>query len=145
MVEEFPARYDVAAARQHRWARGDWQLLPWLLGRVKGSRPARGRQPRAGDRLLEDVRQSAAHPVGAGRDRGAAGGMDAAAAGRARLDGLRPADRRAADAPAGDRGAAAAACRHHAAQPFLAPSARMSVDAARRPPCSWSFSPTRPG
>jgi len=33
VVEEFPARYDVAAARQHRWARGDWQLLPWLLGR----------------------------------------------------------------------------------------------------------------
>ncbi len=37
VVEEFPARYDVAAARQHRWARGDWQLLPWLLGRVKVS------------------------------------------------------------------------------------------------------------
>ena len=33
LVEEFPARYDVAAARQHRWARGDWQLLPWILGR----------------------------------------------------------------------------------------------------------------
>ena len=26
VVEEFPARYDVAAPRQHRWARGDWQL-----------------------------------------------------------------------------------------------------------------------
>ena len=37
VVEEFPARYDATAARQHRWARGDWQLLPWLLGRVKGS------------------------------------------------------------------------------------------------------------
>src|SRR3989442_5595906 len=22
----------VAAARQHRWARGDWQLLPWIVG-----------------------------------------------------------------------------------------------------------------
>jgi cyclic beta-1,2-glucan synthetase len=41
VVEEFPGRYDVAAARQHRWARGDWQLLPWLLGRchaVRGDR-----------------------------------------------------------------------------------------------------------
>jgi len=38
VVEEFPARYDVAAARQHRWARGDWQLLPWMLGLVKGTR-----------------------------------------------------------------------------------------------------------
>ena len=33
VVEEFPARYDVAAQRHHRWPRGDWQLLPWLLSR----------------------------------------------------------------------------------------------------------------
>jgi len=33
VVEEFPARYDVDALRHHRWARGDWQLLPWILGR----------------------------------------------------------------------------------------------------------------
>jgi len=33
VVEEFPERYDVAAAREHRWARGDWQLIPWILGR----------------------------------------------------------------------------------------------------------------
>ena len=40
VVEEFPARYDVAAARQHRWARGDWQLLPWMLGLRRGGRAA---------------------------------------------------------------------------------------------------------
>ncbi len=33
LFEAFPAHYESAAARQHRWARGDWQLLPWLLGR----------------------------------------------------------------------------------------------------------------
>src|SRR6266550_2322944 len=32
VVEEFPSRYDVSAARQHRWVRGDWQLLPWIIG-----------------------------------------------------------------------------------------------------------------
>lgn len=32
VVEEFPSRYDVASKRQHRWTRGDWQLLPWVLG-----------------------------------------------------------------------------------------------------------------
>jgi cyclic beta-1,2-glucan synthetase len=32
VVEEFPSRYDVAACRHHRWTRGDWQLLPWILG-----------------------------------------------------------------------------------------------------------------
>ncbi len=33
LFEEFPASYEVVTARQDRWARGDWQLLPWLLGR----------------------------------------------------------------------------------------------------------------
>jgi cyclic beta-1,2-glucan synthetase len=31
LVEDFPARYDVAARRAHRWTRGDWQLLPWIM------------------------------------------------------------------------------------------------------------------
>lgn len=35
VVEDFPSRYDVAAARQHRWVRGDWQLLPWLLRHIR--------------------------------------------------------------------------------------------------------------
>ncbi len=30
LFESAPANYLVAAARQHRWARGDWQLLPWI-------------------------------------------------------------------------------------------------------------------
>jgi len=33
VVEDFPTRYDVSAMRHHRWARGDWQLLPWIFGR----------------------------------------------------------------------------------------------------------------
>ena len=33
LFEEFPMHYEAAAARQHRWARGDWQLLPWIFGR----------------------------------------------------------------------------------------------------------------
>ena len=35
LFDEFPSDYLVAAARQHRWARGDWQLLPWILGRAR--------------------------------------------------------------------------------------------------------------
>ncbi len=30
LFEEFPGHAEVGAARHHRWARGDWQLLPWL-------------------------------------------------------------------------------------------------------------------
>jgi cyclic beta-1,2-glucan synthetase len=50
VVEEFPSRYDVAAARQHRWARGDWQLLPWIFGRGDLARDAAGNV--RGDRSL---------------------------------------------------------------------------------------------
>ena len=31
LIEEAPFHADVAAARVHRWTRGDWQLLPFLL------------------------------------------------------------------------------------------------------------------
>jgi cyclic beta-1,2-glucan glucanotransferase len=31
LVEDFPATYQGFCKRKHRWARGDWQLLPWLF------------------------------------------------------------------------------------------------------------------
>ena len=31
IVENFPGSFDSYAKRQHRWIRGDWQLLPWLF------------------------------------------------------------------------------------------------------------------
>jgi cyclic beta-1,2-glucan synthetase len=37
LYEDFPDSYLGDAARQHRWIRGDWQLLPWLLPRVPQS------------------------------------------------------------------------------------------------------------
>jgi len=43
LFEEFPSRYESMVARQHRWARGDWQLLPWIFGR--GHKPAGGNRP----------------------------------------------------------------------------------------------------
>ena len=36
VVEDFPERYVVDVARHHRWARGDWQLLPWMLPPARG-------------------------------------------------------------------------------------------------------------
>ena len=30
--DDFPSNAECAASRQHRWARGDWQLLPWIFG-----------------------------------------------------------------------------------------------------------------
>ena len=36
LVEDFPTRYEVEISRQHRWARGDWQLLPYIGDRTRG-------------------------------------------------------------------------------------------------------------
>ncbi len=36
LVEDFPVRYEVETSRQHRWARGDWQLLPYMFGPQHG-------------------------------------------------------------------------------------------------------------
>jgi len=66
VVEEFPARYDVAAARQHRWARGDWQLLPWLLGRRDAAPAQRGhrRLPLIGIwKMIDNLRRTVSAPV----------------------------------------------------------------------------------
>ncbi len=66
VIEEFPARYDVAALRHHRWARGDWQLLPWLFGcgpipaadRKRGAIPAIGRW-----KMLDNLRRTLSAPA----------------------------------------------------------------------------------
>ena len=63
-IEEFPSRYDVARARDHRWVRGDWQLLPWILtgradfnfarqGGERDQMPALGRW-----KLIDNLRRS---------------------------------------------------------------------------------------
>jgi cyclic beta-1,2-glucan synthetase len=67
VVEEFPARYDVASMRQHRWVRGDWQLLPWIFGRadVGAAEYGRGRSrtPLIGVwKMLDNLRRSLTAP-----------------------------------------------------------------------------------
>ena len=34
LLEEYPSSYLAHSRRLHRWIRGDWQLLPWLLPRI---------------------------------------------------------------------------------------------------------------
>ncbi|HWD98396.1 MAG TPA: hypothetical protein VG345_05155, partial [Bryobacteraceae bacterium] len=36
VIDDFPARYEAFCKRKHRWVRGDWQILRWLLPRVPG-------------------------------------------------------------------------------------------------------------
>jgi len=58
VVEEFPARYDLASLRQHRWTRGDWQLLPWVFG-ARSAMPALGRW-----KMFDNLRRSLIAPAG---------------------------------------------------------------------------------
>ncbi|HTB21807.1 MAG TPA: glucoamylase family protein [bacterium] len=37
VYEEFSGHYQAAAGCRHRWARGDWQLLPWIFGFAQGA------------------------------------------------------------------------------------------------------------
>jgi cyclic beta-1,2-glucan synthetase len=67
VVEEYPARYDVGALRHHRWARGDWQLLPWIFGRgPKGAtmKPSQSALPVIGRwKMLDNLRRTLSAPV----------------------------------------------------------------------------------
>ena len=61
VVEDFPARYDVDVRRQHRWARGDWQLLPWIFGARRqeyGGIPLVGRW-----KMIDNLRRSLLAPL----------------------------------------------------------------------------------
>ncbi len=66
VVEDFPARYDADAMRHHRWARGDWQLLPWIFGRgpVAGTDRTRGAIPAIGRwKMLDNLRRTLSAPA----------------------------------------------------------------------------------
>ncbi|PYM57431.1 MAG: glycosyl transferase, partial [Candidatus Rokuibacteriota bacterium] len=64
LFEEFPSDYEVAATRQYRWARGDWQLLPWI---IRGSAAAGGRRTRIPliDRwkMIDNLRRTLSAPA----------------------------------------------------------------------------------
>ena len=45
VYEEYPSSYSADVSRRHRWIRGDWQLLRWLLPGVPGSDGQRQKNP----------------------------------------------------------------------------------------------------
>ena len=67
VVDDFPSRYDVSARRHHRWARGDWQLLPWILGFAGngGRRPGvKDELPRIGRwKMIDNLRRTVTAPA----------------------------------------------------------------------------------
>ena len=60
VYEEYPATYSADVGRRHRWIRGDWQLLRWLLPWVPGGAGRRGNGISALSRwkLFDNLRRS---------------------------------------------------------------------------------------
>src|SRR3989475_5124738 len=59
LFEPAPSHYGVAAARQHRWAPGDWQLLPWIIPRRShAAMPLIGRW-----KMLDNLRRTLSAPA----------------------------------------------------------------------------------
>jgi len=64
LFEGFPGHYEVAASRQERWVRGDWQLLPWILGTGPRAAPVRSEIPLMGRwKMIDNLRRSLLAPA----------------------------------------------------------------------------------
>ena len=61
VIEEAPFHADVAASRVHRWTRGDWQLLPFLLAPAGYGLSAINRW-----KMLDNLRRSLVAPMSLG-------------------------------------------------------------------------------
>jgi cyclic beta-1,2-glucan synthetase len=65
LVDGYPARYSTYAARQHRWIRGDWQLLPWLAGSVRDKSGKKIKNTLSGIskwKIVDNLRRSLLYP-----------------------------------------------------------------------------------
>ena len=61
LYESYPATYAADVKRRHRWIRGDWQLLPWLLPSTRrrdGSRERNALSILSRGKLLDNLRRS---------------------------------------------------------------------------------------
>jgi cyclic beta-1,2-glucan synthetase len=65
LFDDFPARYHAYARREHRWVRGDWQLVPWLFRRVPAPDGLRPNPLPLVERwkLLDNLRRSLVPPA----------------------------------------------------------------------------------
>ncbi len=66
LYDEFPARYLSDVARRHRWMRGDWQIVGWLLPTVADEHGRRVRNPismLAQWKVFDNLRRSLVAPA----------------------------------------------------------------------------------
>jgi cyclic beta-1,2-glucan synthetase len=65
LLDEYPASYEAYAKRLHRWTRGDWQIIRWILPRVSNAGGQKVRNPLpliARWKILDNLRRSLVAP-----------------------------------------------------------------------------------
>jgi len=65
LLDDYPAVYDSYAKRQHRWTRGDWQILRWLFPYVPDAARRKMRNPLpliARWKIFDNLRRSLVAP-----------------------------------------------------------------------------------
>ncbi len=55
LIDGFPGKYGSYSARQHRWVRGDWQLIKWIFGKKPLSALSRWK-------MIDNLRRSMLQP-----------------------------------------------------------------------------------
>jgi cyclic beta-1,2-glucan synthetase len=65
VLDSYPTTYAAWAARTHRWARGDWQIAPWLLPHTPSAEGWRPNvlPPIARYKILDNLRRSLTPPA----------------------------------------------------------------------------------
>lgn len=65
LIDGYPSRYNAYSMRQHRWARGDWQLLQWLFDKVHNAKGGMIKNPLSAInrwKILDNMRRSLVAP-----------------------------------------------------------------------------------
>ncbi|MHB1935810.1 MAG: glucoamylase family protein [Acidobacteriaceae bacterium] len=66
VMDDYPSHYSAQNRRKHRWVRGDWQILRWLLGRVPNDSGQLVRNPTSNIsrwKIFDNLRRSLVEPA----------------------------------------------------------------------------------
>jgi len=66
IIEDYPSRYSAYNRRKHRWLRGDWQIVEWLLPKVPDEAGAKVANPISlvsRWKILDNLRRSLVEPA----------------------------------------------------------------------------------
>ena len=66
VIDDYPSRYSAYSRRQHRWLRGDWQIVQWMFSRVPDESGKLGPNPISAIsrwKIFDNLRRSLVDPA----------------------------------------------------------------------------------